>query len=169
MFKQIAVAAALVVASSAALAQQPATKFYAGAEVSSTKLDGAGREGGFGGFIGYKFSETLAVEAGYARLADGSIDFDGDDVDVEFNQTNLSLIGTLPLSSGFNLYGRLGYNDIKVKASFQGASASDKLDDGVVYGVGLGYAFSPASSGRVEVSKPVSEMTKVTAGVVFHF
>ena len=79
------------------------------------------------------------------------------------------MIGTLPLSSGFNLYGRLGYNDIKVKARFNGVSASDSLDDGVVYGVGLGYAFSPTVSGRLEVSKPTSDLTKVTAGVAFHF
>jgi OOP family OmpA-OmpF porin len=169
MFKQIAVAAALVIASSAALAQQQATPFYAGVEASSTELDGSGKEGGFGGFIGYKFNPNFAVEAGYARLANGSIDFDGEDVDLEVNQTSLSVIGTLPLSSGFSLYGRLGYNDIKVKASASGVSASAKLDDGAVYGVGLGYAFSPAISGRVEVSKPISEMTKVTAGVVFHF
>lgn len=167
MFKQIAVAAALVIASSSALAQQ-ATKFYAGAEASSTELEGD-NESGFGGFIGYKINSNFAVEAGYARLASGTIDFDGDDVDVEFNQTSASVIGTLPLSSGFNVYGRLGYNDLKVKARYEGVSASAKYDDGVVYGVGLGYAFSPAISGRVEVSKPNSDMTKVTAGVAFHF
>ncbi|MFC5478554.1 outer membrane beta-barrel protein [Massilia suwonensis] len=167
MFKQIAVAAALVIASSSALAQT--TKFYAGLEATSSKLDDAGREGGFGGFVGYKFSETVAVEAGYTRLAKGTIDFDGDDIDVNVDQTQLSVIGTLPLSSGFNLYGRLGYNDIKVKAKFQGVSASDSLDDGVVYGVGLGYAFSPTVTGRLEVTKPVSELTKVAAGVAFHF
>jgi OmpA-OmpF porin, OOP family len=167
MFKQIAIAAALVIASSSALAQT--TQFYAGLEGTSTKVDGGDREGGYGGFIGYKFSETVAVEAGYTRLAKGSIDFDGDDVDVNIDQTQLSVIGTLPLSSGFNLYGRLGYNDIKVKAKFQGVSASDSLDDGVVYGVGLGYAFSPAVTGRLEVSKPTSDLTKLSAGVAFHF
>lgn len=168
MFKHIAVAAALVIASSSALAQQT-TKFYAGVEGTSTKLDDAGREGGFGGFVGYKFNETVAVEAGYTRLAKGSVDVDGDDVDVKFDQTQVSVIGTLPLSSGFSLYGRLGYNDIKVKASYAGVSASESLDDGVVYGAGLGYAFSPNVTGRLEVTKPVSEMTKVAAGVAIHF
>ena len=168
MFKQIAAAAALVIASSAASAQQ-APQFYVGAEASSTKLDGAGREGGFGGFVGYKFNQTVAVEAGYARLADGSFEFDGESADVKFNQASVSVIGTLPLSSGFNLFGRLGYNEIRAKVNYQGVSASEKLDDGVVYGVGLGYAFSPAISGRLEVTKPISEMTKVTAGVAFHF
>ncbi|THC45415.1 outer membrane beta-barrel protein [Massilia sp. Mn16-1_5] len=167
MFKQIAVAAALVIASSSALAQT--TKLYAGLEGTSTKVDGADREGGFGGFVGYKFSETIAVEAGYARLAKGTFDFDGDDVDVDVDQTQIAVIGTLPLSSGFNLYGRLGYNDIKVKAKFQGISASDSLDDGVVYGVGLGYSFSPTVTGRLEVSKPTSDLTKLSAGVAFHF
>jgi OOP family OmpA-OmpF porin len=168
MFKKIAAAAALVIASSSAFAQQ-APQFYVGAEASSTKLDGAGREGGFGGFVGYKFNQTVAIEAGYNRLADGDVDVDGENVNVKFNQASVSVIGTLPLSSGFNLFGRLGYNEIKVKGSYMGVSASEKLDDGVVYGVGLGYAFSPAISGRLEVTKPISEMTKVTAGVAFHF
>lgn len=168
MFKQIAIAAALVIASSSAMAQQ-ATKFYAGAEVSTTKLEDAGSESGVGGFVGYKFNQNLAIEAGYNRLASGNIDFEGDKVDIDFNQTNLSVIGTLPLSNGFSVFGRLGYNDIRVKARFEGDSESAKLDDGVVYGLGLGYAFSPAISARVELSVPVSEMTKVAAGVVFHF
>jgi OOP family OmpA-OmpF porin len=168
MFKQIAAAAALVIASSSAFAQQ-APKFYVGAEASSTKLDGAGSEGGFGGFVGYNVNQNFAVEAGYHQLASGTMDYNGADVDVKFNQTVVSVIGALPLSNGFSLFGRLGYNDIKVRASYQGASASEKLDDGVVYGVGLGYAFSPVLSGRVEVSKPNSDMTKVTAGVAFHF
>jgi OOP family OmpA-OmpF porin len=168
MFKQIAAAAALVIASSSAFAQQAPT-FYAGAEASSTKLDGAGREGGFGGFFGYNFTQNFAVEAGYHQLASGTMEYDGEDVDIKFNQTVVSVIGTLPLSSGFSLYGRLGYNDIKVRASYEGVSASEKLDDGAVYGVGLSYAFSPVVSGRLEVSKPVSEMTKLTAGVAFHF
>ena len=38
MFKQIAIAAALVIASSSALAQT--TQFYAGLEGTSTKVDG---------------------------------------------------------------------------------------------------------------------------------
>jgi OOP family OmpA-OmpF porin len=165
MFKQIAVAAALVIASSSALAQQPATQFYVGAEVSSTKLeDISGSENGFGGFVGFKVNQNIAVEAGFNRLAD--VDEDG--ANLTADQTSISVIGTLPLSNGFSAFGRLGYNEVKAKISYDGESESGK-DDGAVYGLGLGYAFSPAITGRVEVSKPFSDVTKVSAGVAFHF
>lgn len=164
MFKKIAAAAALVIASSSAFAQQ-APQFYVGAEVSSTKLeDVSGHEGGYGGFVGYKFNQNIAVEAGFNRLAD--ISEDGGKLTAD--QTSLSVIGTLPLSSGFSLFGRLGYNEVKVKVSADGDKFSGK-DNGAVYGIGLGYAFTPAISGRIELSKPFSDVTKVAAGVSFGF
>jgi OOP family OmpA-OmpF porin len=159
MFKQIAAAAALVIASSSAIAQE-APKFYVGGEFSSTESDGE-RESGFGGFAGYKFNQNIAVEAGYNRLAK----IEG----VKIDQTILSVVGTLPLSNGFNVFGRLGYNDLKASVSEDGFSGSVKLDDGVVYGAGIGYEFSPVVSGRLEVQKPVSDATKIAAGVSFHF
>jgi OOP family OmpA-OmpF porin len=160
MFKQIAAAAALVIASSSAIAQE-APKFYVGGEFSSSEYDGSDRESGFGGFVGYKFNQNIAVEAGYNRLAK----IDG----VKLDQTIISVVGALPLSNGFNLFGRLGYNDLKANFREDGVSGSVKLDDGVVYGAGIGYDFSPVVSGRLEVQKPVSEVTKIAAGVSFHF
>lgn len=165
MFKKIAVAAALVIASSSAFAAE-APAVYAGFNVSSTEFDGFDdKEGGFGGFVGYKVNQNFAIEGGYHSLAKAN----EDGARIRLTQTEISAIGTLPLSNGFSIYGRLGYNDLKVKVSGGGESITVGIDDGVVYGVGLGYAFSPVISGRVEVSKPNSDMTKVTAGVAFHF
>jgi len=42
-------------------------------------------------------------------------------------------------------------------------------EDKVVYGVGLSYAFTPAISGRLEVQKPHSDITKIAAGVAYNF
>jgi OOP family OmpA-OmpF porin len=38
-----------------------------------------------------------------------------------------------------------------------------------LYGVGLSYAFTPAVSARVEVQRPSSDSTNVSAGVSFQF
>lgn len=182
MFKQIAVAAALVIASSSALAQQPG-KFYIGADVASTEVDDLDlKETGYGIFLGYKVNPNIAVEAGYRRLADGKVSYYDSyyDVDVEekakFDQTSISVIGTLPLSDGFNLFGRLGYNHIKAKytvtASDRGFSASESMSDSeskVLYGAGLSYDFSPVVSGRLEVQKPHGDVTTLAAGVSFSF
>ncbi|MDB5792573.1 MAG: hypothetical protein JWQ80_2597 [Massilia sp.] len=165
MFRKFAVAAAVVIASSSAFAAE-APAVYAGLNVSSSELDGFdGKENGFGGFVGYKIDQNFAIEGGYHSLADG----EEDGTRVRFTQTEISAIGTLPLSNGFSVYGRLGYNDLKAKVSGGGESVTVGIDDGVVYGAGLGYAFSPVVSGRVEVQKPHSDLTKITAGVVFNF
>ena len=173
MFKKIAIAAALVVASSAAFAQQ-APQFYVGADVGSTKVDGSDRETGGGVFVGYTFSPNFAVEAGWHRLAEADMyyyDLDAS-AKAKFDQTDISLIGTLPLSNGFGVYGRLGYNHLKIKASARAGnvtvSQSDS-EDKVLYGAGLSYTFSPQIIGRLEVQKPHSDITKVALGVGFNF
>jgi len=180
MFKQIAAAAALVIASSSAFAQQ-APKFYVGVDATSTKVDDFdGHESGYGAFIGYKFNANFAVEAGYGRLADDKVSYEYDGVDMEdkakVDQGSISVIGTLPLSSGFGIYGRLGYNHLKAKytttASLGSASASESLsgsENKVLYGAGLTYDFTPAIVGRLEVQKPRSDATTVVAGVSFGF
>ena len=171
MFKKIAVAAALAIASSAAFAQQ-ASQFYVGADVASTKVDGFERDEGAGLFVGYKFNQNIAVEAGWHQLADMNERGFGGNVNVKFEQTDISLIGTLPLSTGCSIYGRLGYNEVKAKlrGSIDGVRASESgTEDKVVYGAGLSYAFAPAIEGRLEVQKPHSDITKIAAGVAYHF
>lgn len=163
MFKKIAIAASLAILSSAAMAaDQP--YFYAGGDLGSTKLEGADRETSFGGFAGYQFNQNFALEAGIRRL--GEADFSG--VNVKANQYSLSGVGTIPLSNGFSVFGRLGYNRVNLKASGFGMSDSDH-DDEVLYGAGVGYKFSDTITGRLEVQKPHSDITNVSVGVAFRF
>jgi OOP family OmpA-OmpF porin len=154
MFKKIAIAATLAMLASSSFAAGPV---YGGADFGSTKIDGlSDRQTSYGAFIGYNFHENFGLEAGYRRLGD----FDG----VEVDQAALSVVGTLPLSNGFNVYGRLGYNHLESKASAGNFSYS-ATTSGAMYGVGAGYAFSPTVSGRIEVQKPSSDSTSINAGV----
>jgi len=173
MFKKIAAAAALVIASTSAFAQQ-APQFYAGVDAGSTKIEGADREGGAGVFVGYNLNQNFAIEAGWHRLAKADIYYYDIDVSAQakFDQTDISLIGTLPLSNGFAVYGRLGYNHLKIKATARTGNISASESDSeskALYGAGLSYAFSPAVVGRLEVQKPHSDITKVAVGVGFNF
>jgi len=167
MFKKIAAAAALAAASCAAFAAGPAP-FYAGVDVSSTKFEGYDRDSGFGAFVGYRFSDSIAVEGGYHRLANTEYGSGALRADVTLDQLDLSAVGTLPLSAGFELYGRLGYNRLTAKADVAGFSGKEH-DNKVLYGVGLGYTFTPVLQGRLEVQKPSSETTRLAAGLVFRF
>ena len=164
MFKKIAVAAALAIMASSSFAAD-AAKFYAGGDIGSTKIDDlSGRKTSFGGFVGYNITPEFAVEGGYRRLA--KYDFPGGDVKVD--QAAISAIGTLPLSGGFGIYGRLGYNHLNVKASNSYVSATDSTS-GVLYGIGASYAFSPTVSARIELQRPSSDSTNFSAGVAFQF
>lgn len=166
MFKKFA-AFALLAASASAFAQQPPS-FYAGIDVSSSKIEGHDREGGYGAFFGYKLNESIAVEAGYHRLADRDYNVGALRANVTIDQLDVSVIGSLPLSNGFDVYGRLGYNRLEADADVAGFGAKEH-DSNVLYGLGLGYSFTPFIHARVEVQKPASDTTKTLAGLAFKF
>lgn len=168
MFQKIAIAAALVIASSTAIAGGT-SKFYAGADVGTTKGEGdANQETGFGVFGGYQFNQYIAVEAGVRRLVDQNESVNGVNVDGHLDQLSLSAVGTMPLSNGFSVFGRLGANRVSIKASGGGFTYKDHANRGL-YGIGVAYSFSPAISARLEVQKPMSDMTNLSAGVSYKF
>jgi OOP family OmpA-OmpF porin len=168
MFKKIAFAATLaILASSSFAADRPS--FYAGADVGSTKVDGiSDRQSSFGAFLGYQINQNIALEAGYRRLADFDTTFGANNVGVTLDQSAVSVVGTLPLSSGFNVFSRLGYNRIDAKGSTAYSSATDSTS-GVLYGVGVGYSFTPAISARLEAQKPSSDSSNVAASLSLKF
>jgi OOP family OmpA-OmpF porin len=142
---------------------QTAPSVYAGVDIGSSKADNAnydGSETSYGAFVGYNFNENFALEGGYRSLYDK----DG----VEATQVSLSGIATMPLSNGFNVYGRLGYNRLNVETNFVGVNYKEHQSK-VLYGVGVGYVFTPSISGRVEYQKPNSDFSNLSAGLVFKF
>jgi len=168
MFKKIAAATALVLVSSAAFAAQPNT-FYAGADVGRTKIDDIrDHDTSVGAFVGYNFHQNFAVEGGYRRLADDDYRSGALKASAKVDQLHLSVIGSLPVSESVSVYGRLGVNRLEAKASIDNWSYKDSTTK-ALYGVGASYAFSPAVSARVEVQKPASDATNVSAGVAFQF
>ena len=168
MFKKIAIASAFALIASASFAQT-VPGVYAGGQISSTDIDGADdRETGAGVFVGYQFNETFGLEFGYNRLATYDGNILGSNFEVKLNQMALSGIATMPLSNGFNVYGRLGYSRLEAKVSGAAGSGADD-DTGAVYGVGLGYAFSPTVGARVEYQKPSSDASSIIGSIVFKF
>ncbi|MCA1246475.1 outer membrane beta-barrel protein [Massilia sp. MS-15] len=168
MFKKIAAATALVLASSAAFAAQPNT-FYAGADVGRTKVDDIGeRDTSAGAFVGYNFHQNFAVEGGYRRLLDEDYRSGAVRASAKVDQLSLSVIGSLPVGESVSVYGRLGVNRLEAKASIDNWRSKEH-DTKALYGVGLSYAFNPAVSARVEVQKPASDATNLSAGVSYQF
>jgi OOP family OmpA-OmpF porin len=163
MFKKLAIAAALAVAASTSFAAP--TGYYAGLDLGSTKIDDLdGNKTSFGGFLGYGFNQFFAVELGYRQL--GKWDFHGADVNAK--QTHLSVVGSYPVTPQFDIYGRLGYNQLRAEASYGNLTYGDDTSGGL-YGVGVSYTFTPAISGRFEVQKPASDTTNYGVGIVYKF
>jgi hypothetical protein len=163
MMKKLFAAAALSLLASSAFAVPPG--YYGGLDLGSTKIDGLDdNKTGFGGFLGYGFNRFFAVELGYRQLGKWNVD----GVEFTAKQSHVSVIGSYPLAPQFDLYGRLGYNQLRGEASYRGYTYGDDTSGGL-YGIGLNYAFTPAVSGRVEVQKPSSDSTHYNVGVAFKF
>lgn len=159
MMKKIVAAAALSLLASAAFAGP--TAYYAGVDVNSTKIDGLNdNETGFGAFVGYGFNQNVAVELGYRKL--GTWTVYGTDVDLK--QTHFSVVGSYPLAPQFDIYGRLGYSNIRGESRYNSASGSNGL-----YGIGVSYSFTPNVAARLEVQRPSSDATVSGISAVFKF
>ncbi|KFC67278.1 outer membrane beta-barrel protein [Massilia sp. LC238] len=168
MFKNIAVAAALIAASSASFAAQPGS-FYAGADIGRTKItDVDGRDTSFGGFVGYSFHPNFAVELGQRRLFERDYRWGSDGANLRADQTSLSLVGSMPIGESFSVYGRLGAARIQERFSTGGFTNKDSTTK-ALYGIGLSYAISPAIAARVEVQKISQQATNLSTGLSFQF
>ena len=154
MLKKIIAAAAFATVAASSYAATPGA--YAGVDVGSTKVNGYGREPSYGAFAGYNLTQNFGVEAGYRQLASvggGSV-----------TQGAVSALASLPLSNGFDVYGRLGYNKLDAKSHVRVGK-----DDGVLYGIGVSKDFGNKLSGRVELQRPSDESTNVSIGLGYSF
>lgn len=163
MFNKYFAAAALALAASASFANP--TGIYAGVNAGATHLSGLdGNKGSFGAFAGYGFNEAVAVELGYRQHGDW--DLYGSEVKIK--QTDISVLGAMPLSTNLDIYARVGYGHAKVEAEYAGYRADENTDN-ALYGIGLGYKFSPNLSARVELQKPASDATNTSVSLVWKF
>lgn len=164
MLKKIVAAAALAMLAGSSFAADTVGA-YAGLDVGSTKIDGmSDNKASFGGFAGYNFNESVAVEGNVRSLGKWS----ASGADVKITQVALSVIGSYPFNPELSVYGRIGYNRLKADASYMGLNGSDSTS-GALYGVGLGYNFSSQIAGRVELQKPSGDSTNVSIGVAYKF
>ncbi len=169
MFKKIALAAAIAIVASSSFAADK-TPFYVGADVGTTKISGSSdRKTSFGGVVGYQITDNFAVEGGYRRLMSDTYTYQNVAVDVSLNQTAASVIGSYPIATGLNVFGRLGYNHLSADAKKDGFSASDKFSSGALFGIGMGYDVAPNVAIRAEFQRLNSDFTNFSVGVAYKF
>jgi len=164
MFKKLALAAVLAVAASSSFAAP--TDYYGGLDLGVTKADGLdGKKTSFGAFAGYGFNQYVAVEAGYRQLGTWGL---GYGIELKAKQSHVSVVGSLPVTPQFDIYGRLGYNKVRGFVELGNLRGSDD-SDGALYGIGVSYTFTPVIFGRFEVQKPSSDTKNYGLSLVVKF
>ena len=207
--RKLSVIALAVLGSASVLADNP-LGWYAGGNIGRTDADfdiprnispfvGPGvvvnsgsqddRDRGYKLFGGYQLNRNFAIEGGYFDL--GNYDyrltttpagtFNGD---LRVRGLNLDLVGIIPVSERFSVFGRVGAAHARSKSSFSRTGAfpltttsRNEKDTNVKYGVGLQYAFSDALSVRAEyeryrINDPVrnrGHIDMASLGLVYYF
>ena len=160
MIKKIAATAALSLLASAAFAAP--VGLYGGVDAGTTRADNLNLDSSkasYGAFLGYGVNDNIGVELGYTRLGQWNDAF-GPGNDATINQTQVSVVASLPLKDNFSVYSRIGYNKLN--------GASD-TSSGALYGLGVGYDFNQNVFGRVEVQKPTNNVNNLGFSVGYKF
>lgn len=131
---------------------------------SSTIVDDD-RSNGYKIFGGYQLNKNFAIEGGYFDL--GNFGYTATTVPagtlngrIKLRGLNLDLVGMLPLTEKFSVFGRAGLNYAQARDSFSGTGAVRVTDpsprkNGTNYklGVGLQYALTESLALRAEAER----------------
>lgn len=131
--QKFALMAAVAVAALMAVPGAANAQWYAGAGYTQYDADHADSTGGITGRLGYRVNPNLAFEG------EGTVGTnDGNNASLN-SAVGAYAVGILPVgSSGFDVHGRVGYNQLDIDRS-----AAPNIDaGGLSYGVGAGYNFT---------------------------
>jgi OOP family OmpA-OmpF porin len=128
------------------------------------------------GFVGYRFVRFFGVEAAYVDFgkASDTLNFGGVDTDVTLKTKGgtAEVVGTIPLGSFLEIYGKAGYLWWNSKADDSTSSDSSNGND-PVYGAGAKLVFAKKAALRVEYEqfdiKDTKKVYLVTAGFEWRF
>jgi len=133
-----------------ALANDTNRGSYFGVDLGSTQFKvsdaGSERKLNFGASFGFQFNENFALESQIRRLGSWKID---SGIRANADSINLSLIGKVPVSKEFALYGRLGAARNTISVGYTNLSIAASQTKAVV-GLGGEYRFDKNFSLRAE-------------------
>lgn len=136
-----------------------------GGGFATTSIIDDNRDTGYKFFGGYQFNKNIALEAGYFDL--GRFGFVANTLpagsltgNIKLRGLNLDLVGTLPITEKFSVFGRVGMNYADAKDSFAGTGlvrvlnpSPTQRDTNYKYGLGLQYAFNESWAMRAEAER----------------
>lgn len=158
-----AVATQPVHAQAGRAAQAESWGTFLGASIGDSDFDT-----GFKLFAGQQFHRNFAWEAQYTDFGDRNERRFGTFGEASAWSLGGSLVGLLPVSPEFSLFGKLGAHYAKVKFSAPGVSFSDSdVDLGI--GAGLSYRLTPQLALRAEIEDIGDPGEMISVGLQFRF
>jgi opacity protein-like surface antigen len=125
--------------------------------------------GGVTGRAGYKFHPNFAVE-GEASFGVKDDNIGAATVELD-HAVGVFGVGILPIAPNFDVFGRVGYGQVKASASIPGVGVSAD-EDGVAYGGGAQYMFTEKFGVRADYTRLEGEddgVDTVSASAVVKF
>ncbi len=157
--------------------------------LTTTNITDRKRDTGYKLFGGYQLNKNFALEGGYFDLGKfgytaytlptGTLDGN-----IKVRGANLDLIGSLPVTEKFSVFGRGGVTYAQARDTFAGTGAvgvtnphPSKSAAGYSFGAGLQYAMTPALALRTEVARyrindavgNKGDIDLVSVGLVYRF
>ncbi|WP_394755789.1 outer membrane beta-barrel protein [Rhodoferax sp.] len=144
-----------------------------GGGLTVTSISDRDRDTGYKLFGGYQFNKYLGVEGGYFDLGTfgftantssagelGSVNTGSLTGDIRLKGVNLDLVGTLPITEKFSVFGRAGVAYARANDTFRSTGAvavlnpnPSKRDTNYKFGAGVQYAFTDNLAMRAEVER----------------
>lgn len=136
-----------------------------GSGFTSVIISDSSRDTGYKIFGGYQLNQNVAIEGGYFDL--GQFKFDATTVplgtlngNIKLRGINIDLVGSLPITQKFSVFGRIGANYAEARDTFTGTGAvvvltpnPSAFDTQPKLGLGVQYALSEALAVRAEVER----------------
>lgn len=136
-----------------------------GAGLTPTLIVDRDRDNGYKLFGGYRLNRFLAVEGGYFDLGNSGFTATTSptgtlDGDIRLRGINLDLVGTLPLTDRFSVFGRVGAAATRARDTFSGTGAvvvtnpsPSQRDTLLKAGLGMQYDFTESLGLRLEAER----------------
>ena len=160
-----------------------------GSGLTMTTITNDDRDSGHKIYGGYQFNRNFALEGGYYDL--GQFGFAATTLptgtlsgNIKLRGLNFDVVGLLPLTEKFSVFGRIGANYAQASDNFSGTGAvhvlnpnPSKYDTNLKLGLGLQYALTESLAMRAEVERyrindglgNRGDIDLVTVGLLYRF
>ena len=114
---------------------------------------------------GYTFTPNFAIEMAYVDLGEAKAEFDPAVLDsgpLTLSDTGFVAygVGIYPVDN-FSLFAKIGFSNLKTKASIEGSGSLSSTDTNFAWGLGAGYNFTSNISASLEWERFKAEFSPI--------